>query len=433
MNKYILLPANSDLNRGDQALVWETKRVAEKAGYNGEFFMLADGSKSTKQSQEFGIRTLQVILKHPSRKFKPKSNHKYTVSLIIKWGTVAFVDLISSMLLLNKFTRSLIYPFLSDDVKNTLKFFKECNACFVKGGGFIHSYGKITDLYTTYYAFFHIWLAQSFGKPIYVMPNSFGPFNMPGTAWLTRKILNRCKLVTVRESKSLVALQKLGINATMFPDLGFFLEKDSNQPIPVKQIRAIHPERKLVAITARPYRFPGETNPDELYRYYIKSMAEFSRWLYSENYLPIFVEHTLSETTHESDENCIMEITSKLEDGKFLIISDENYTCKDLKAIYGEVDYIVGTRFHSIIFSFSELIPGIAITYGGNKGEGIMHDLGLSDYAIPMHKIDSDNLIKAFIKLCKKTDDVRLQLKNKKLDMQTQYQQLIDSFKVGDI
>lgn len=52
MNKYILLPANSDLNRGDQALVWETKRVAEKAGYNGEFFMLADGSKSTKQSQE---------------------------------------------------------------------------------------------------------------------------------------------------------------------------------------------------------------------------------------------------------------------------------------------------------------------------------------------------------------------------------------------
>ena len=27
--KYIIIPGCSDLNRGDQALVWETKRLAE--------------------------------------------------------------------------------------------------------------------------------------------------------------------------------------------------------------------------------------------------------------------------------------------------------------------------------------------------------------------------------------------------------------------
>jgi colanic acid/amylovoran biosynthesis protein len=184
MDKFVILPTCSDLNRGDQALVWQTMDMAKKAGCDGTFYMLASDKDSTKQSQAIGIRILAPILKHPSRKFKSQDNNEYNLKLIVKWGSVAIVDLLVSLFLLIRFTRMIIFPLLPKNEKQTLKTIEESNACFVKGGGFIHSSGKITDSYTVYYQLFHILLAQSLNKPVYVMPNSFGPFPGLGIAWL---------------------------------------------------------------------------------------------------------------------------------------------------------------------------------------------------------------------------------------------------------
>jgi colanic acid/amylovoran biosynthesis protein len=198
MDKFVILPTCSDLNRGDQALVWQTMDMAKKAGCDGTFYMLASDKDSTKQSQAIGIRILAPILKHPSRKFKSQDNNEYNLKLIVKWGSVAIVDLLVSLFLLIRFTRMIIFPLLPKNEKQTLKTIEESNACFVKGGGFIHSSGKITDSYTVYYQLFHILLAQSLNKPVYVMPNSFGPFPGLGIAWLVRRVLKSCKIVTVR-------------------------------------------------------------------------------------------------------------------------------------------------------------------------------------------------------------------------------------------
>ena len=40
--KIIVLPDCSDLNRGDQALVWETIRVAKDAGIDGAFYIQSE-------------------------------------------------------------------------------------------------------------------------------------------------------------------------------------------------------------------------------------------------------------------------------------------------------------------------------------------------------------------------------------------------------
>jgi len=423
---YVILPSNSDLNRGDQALVWETMEVAKRAGYEGTFYMLASEKRLTKQSQAIGIKSLIPILKHPSRKFKSIENYEYNTKLILKWGSVALIDLLASLLLLTSFTKLLVLPFLSSNEKQTLKIMEESNVCFVKGGGFIHSYGKFTDFYTVYFQLFHVMLAQSLGKPVYIMPNSFGPFYGLGVARLVRMVLKRCELVTVRESISKEMLAEIGIDALLFPDLGFGLHRSERENTEKIVLNKLYPGRKLVAITARPYRFPGSSDPVKNYHDYIEGMARFASWLFEENYLPVFVEHTLSETTHENDKSCISEIISKLNQGEYFLISDNNYTCKDLKAIYSQFDYIVGTRFHSVIFSLSEEVPSIAITYGGNKGQGIMRDLDLSDYAIPMSEFSSKKAIHAFMKLCESRREVCFHLAKCNLQIKESYLNLVN-------
>jgi len=44
----------------------------------------------------------------------------------------------------------------------------------------------------------------------------------------------------------------------------------------------------------------------------------------------------------------------------------------------------------------SEGVPGIAITYGGNKGDGIMRDMNLSKYAIPISDLSFEILRSRF-------------------------------------
>ena len=60
---------------------------------------------------------------------------------------------------------------------------------------------------------------------------------------------------------------------------------------------------------------------------------------------------------------------------------------------------MVGTRFHSVIFSLNVGVPSIAIAYGGNKGKGIMRVLGNDDFSIDMDKVRNDELVKVFKKL----------------------------------
>ena len=100
-NKYIIIPGCSDLNRGDQALVWETKRVAEDAGFKGDYYLTSEKNEPVSQSQQFGLNIISPILEHPSRFFDNKNNVNYSPLLKFKWGVVASFDLVISLLFLN--------------------------------------------------------------------------------------------------------------------------------------------------------------------------------------------------------------------------------------------------------------------------------------------------------------------------------------------
>lgn len=426
MKKYMILPSEYDLNRGDQALVWTTRDIAADAGLVGDYYMLVDNPSLAQQSIDEGFKVLEPVLKHPSRKFKDSENVTYGMSLIMKWGSVALLDLLKSGLFLNKLTRKLGYGFLSNNAKQTINQMKEMDAFFVKGGGFIHSSGKITDWYTIYYSLFHVALAQSLGKPVYVMPNSFGPFKAKGVEGLVKKILGKCELVTVRESISKKQMDQIGVDTMLTPDLGFYLNKNEESVKVLDKIRVKHPDKKLVAITARPYRFPNSENPKERYSEYISSLVEFSNWLYSNDYLPVFIDHTLAIKEHENDSSAIKEIIEQLDRNHYAYIANRDYNCRDLKGIYSGMDFVVGTRFHSVIFSLSETIPSIALTYGGNKGQGIMKDLNLSEYALSMSDTNIDDLKNMFTSLAENEIEVKKKLQDNKVHFNQTYQELVN-------
>lgn len=409
--KYVIIPGCSDLNRGDQALVWETKRLAEQAGFVGDFYLTTERNEPIKQSEKHGIKPIIPVLEHPSRKYKNKDNINYSVGLKFKWGLVAILDTICSLLLLNRVTRPLMSSFLSKEKKKALEIFEECDAVFMKGGGLLQTYGGLTSTYSMFFWTFPIFLAHALNKNVYVMPNSFGPFEGPFVKKIAKRALDKCKVVTSRESISQEMLKnELNVESELLADLAFNLPatKTDNEKIIKKY--DLPKNKKLVGFTMRPYRFPNSINPEEAYTSFKEEMASFIHWVYTEGYMPVIVEHTLAKNAHENDGQCIREVVEMLDKKEYRLVSNQSLDCQDLKKIYSMFDYIVGTRFHSAIFSFSEGVPGIAISYTGNKSVGIMHDMKLDNFVIKIEDVNANKLKTKFKNLVDNEDDVREKL-----------------------
>lgn len=408
MKKYVIIPGCSDLNRGDQALVWETKRIGEESGFVGQYYLTSERNEPVEQSLKKEIKIIQPILEHPSRKFKNKQNISYTKSLKIKWGIVALFDLIESLLILFGPTRAVLKRMMSAEKKFSIETMEQSDAVFMKGGGLLQTYGGVSSTYSMYFWVFPILLAHKLKKPVYVMPNSFGPFEGPFVKQIAKMALKKCKVLTSRETFSKRCVEEqLGLNITNYPDLAFVLQKSDLKRDDIFVKYNLPQDRKLVAITMRPYRFPKSDDPGKAYLAFKREMADFIEWLYEQGYMPVIVEHTLAVNSHENDGACIKDVIAMVDKKKYRIVSDPSYDCHDLKCIYSFCQYIVGTRFHSVIFSFGSDVPGIAISYTGNKSTGIMHDIGLDDYVIAIEDVSSEQLMEKFSELIKNEAEVK--------------------------
>ena len=391
MDKYIVIPDCSDLNRGDQALVWETVRLAKDAGFEGYFYIQSEPYLA-KQSIEQGLSCFSPILKHPSRNNKTK-NVEYGSAIKLKWGIIAIFDLMESLFVL------LIAPFkkmdflLSKEAKATLNLYRESKGAFVKGGGFLQSYGGITTFYFIYYHLYPIYLANRIGLPVYIMPNSFGPLEGFSAKWQVRKALSKCKHISCRESISYDYMSSTfpSIKFNLNDDLGFYLQPDISTDFPFDKIE------KMVAITARPYRFPEhDKGNSNYYRNYITAISEVAKHIFSKGYMPVFVQHTLALNEHEDDMKCINDICDLLNNGEYRVIENREYNCMQLKQVYSHFQAIIGTRFHSVIFSIASCVPALAIAYGGNKSRGIMRDNKLEQYVIDIDEVTGHALSDMF-------------------------------------
>jgi colanic acid/amylovoran biosynthesis protein len=90
---------------------------------------------------------------------------------------------------------------------------------------------------------------------------------------------------------------------------------------------------------------------------------------------------------------------------------------------------MVGTRFHSVIFSLNVGVPSIAIAYGGNKGKGIMNVLGNGDYSIDMDKVDDEKLIRLFDSIENNRERYLSILREKRKEIEMQRIDLIETIR----
>ncbi|MFA0182681.1 hypothetical protein OAW_01835 [Vibrio cyclitrophicus ZF170] len=404
MRKIVVAPACTDLNRGDQALVWESVYFAndlEPGNVDCRIIDTGDTPEErelqTSQTENEGFKLLRNVLGHPRRGKTLNSNKVHDgVGMLLFMAINALKDFLclNLLLLFPKYHRL----FLRDSNKiDCFKFIVESDYIFIKGGGFLHTYGSLSDFYYIWYQTYYMLLGYRLNKKVIILPNSFGPFTQKtlATKYLTF-ILSKCTKIYVREKISLSILQnelKLD-NASYAPDFGYFIN-----PIECDDFDYLDSiKRTKVAITARPYRFPKSDDPKKKYSEYISSLAQFSDWLTTEKNCDVyFITQVKGPSAHEDDNIAISDVQALTKFPNRHIDIDGDY--RQLANLYSKFDVVTGTRFHSVIFSQVYGVPAFAIAYGGNKSRGIMRELGLEEYVVDIEDSNPELLIAMYEKL----------------------------------
>lgn len=258
----IIVPGVTDLNKGDQALVWESWRLAKDTGLYDEVYILDAGDNDEerellcRQSEEHGFKLLENILKHPRRGQHKSGEHikesKMELLKQIKNAAMDFKDTRYLLKICNDLEK--VRKNFDDKTYRTVQQFHKAKTIFVKGGGFIHAYGEKTAPYLMWYFLFYVRLAKALGKKVVFLPNSYGPFIGLTVEKQVRSVFGQLDLVYARENVSAQSLgQLMGKKIPVEMDLGFFLEKGSQEEaVKILEKYNLSKEDKIVGVTIRP-------------------------------------------------------------------------------------------------------------------------------------------------------------------------------------
>lgn len=276
------------------------------------------------------------------------------------------------------------------------------------GGGFLYSSARGVTLLIHAYSIF---LAHAAGKPVYMLPQSFGPFRKPWECAVIRFVLGRARAILVREPVSMQQLHACRIPEArlhLIPDLGFSFS--STVPPALQETK-----NKLQAAISRPVPRLGITVIDWGAQFsdfsqqdvYELAMAEAAEYFCQETGgSVIFYPQVCGPDPAQDDRLPARRVAAHLKHrGDAVIVLEERYHPAVLKLAYAQMDVFLGTRMHSNIFALSEGVPVLAIGYL-HKTRGIMQMFDLDEWVVDIKTITGEALVNKLGMLLKQQEAV---------------------------
>ncbi len=208
----LLTNVHSAYNAGDQALMLESLHQIRAAfGERAKITIVADDPDSLAGD----IPTIRSMFGWLQRRHPDGS-------VTLEPARVLALPLLTWLpLLVFRMTGWLPTRLLPAELASIVRSYASSEAVVSVGGGFLYSSARGVTLLVHAYSIF---LAQVAGKPVYMLPQSFGPFRKPWECAAIRFALRKVRVIMVREPISfqqLLACKLPKSRLHLVPDLGF--------------------------------------------------------------------------------------------------------------------------------------------------------------------------------------------------------------------
>ena len=327
MKKYLIVTGGQLFNKGAQAMTFITADEAAKRYPEMEVVVLSnmDSRRSNEDKQRYTFR----IAKYP----KPLS-----------------------LLLMQTRLGRLLHRLFGG---KTAKEFEE----IVRNGvGIVdvsgYSLGSNWGYQKSIFYLTRLGIAHSVGIPIYLMPQSFGPFDYKGlpAPWiqrLLRRKLRYAEIIMCREKEGYELLRsKYGLdNLILAPDLvlqntGIDM-RNIYREVPVQK-EVVVPDNSVALIPNKKTMLYG--NPEqlfEMYRCMIEVLLERGKQVF-------LVYHSAEDLPicRDIKENYFRE-------SKLVTLVEQELSCLEFDELVKRFDFVVASRFHAVVHAYRNAVPAI--------------------------------------------------------------------------
>lgn len=302
-----------------------------------------------------------------------KENYDFT---ILPWGVGTAINILTEKRTMNLFT---ISPDLENQVRKILR-----NADIfldISGYAIGASSGLKGSFFNQRYIL-NILLAKKFKKPYFILPQSIGPFNSASTDLffvfpLMKKYMKYPEKIYPREPQGKKALKPFTQdNVEVQKDIvllndGYNLENIFNDEFTLKDITV---ENNSVGVI--PNNHVIKRGDDEqiydMYELIVRNLLEEKRKIYL--------------LAHSDEDFYICEnIKKRFSDKGNVILVEENMNAIELENMIRQFDFIVGSRYHSIIHAFKNGIPAVVIGWA-IKYEELLEDFDQEPYIFDIRR-----------------------------------------------
>lgn len=264
----------------------------------------------------------------------------------------------------------------------------DAQVTFAVGGGYLYS-ARSFDL-NYFWVWFGLAIPIIMGKPLILLPQSFGPIEGRVNRWLLRWLVNHATCVYSREEISRQFLVSLGVRRAIrvVPDVAFHTQKlvDNSQPTSTSDTSITTIGMTVMDFGLQYAGFQRQVDYDHAI------IATIQHFIQQPKTKIVLFTQCTGATPAEDDRIIARRIKSYFQHDTTVEIVDQALKPEELRLCYQHVDVLVATRLHSAIFAMSMNVPVVVIGYL-YKSQGIMAMMGLSSFQCDISRVTAQDLI----------------------------------------
>jgi polysaccharide pyruvyl transferase WcaK-like protein len=255
------------------------------------------------------------------------------------------------------------------------------------------------------------------GTPIVKLSQALGPFKTEPNRTLAKLILSRIPGVIARGEITASHLEDLKLkNTELCADSAFSMPLENSDMTAAKELlvsllqnTGYTSGKQLLGISPSTV---VDTYAAKEGKNYKVIMAEFIREAASRNLHIVLIPHSVrpgSEKRMNNDLIVCREIAEELNNPGYLSVVDRELSAPVLRALIGEMNLYIASRFHSMVSSLAMKNPTILIGWS-HKYREVMRMFDLEDYALSYSDLSKERLIEELDRLITEEESVNERL-----------------------
>lgn len=241
-------------------------------------------------------------------------------------------------------------------------------------------------------------------KPMFFLPQAWGPFEKPEVKQAIHTLLDHPTVrYYSRDEKSSGyledVLKKSSGAITSYPDIVFHFQGGTpEQGEHILRSMGCSRKRKIIGIAPN-YRVYERTEGHGAGNKYIQAIVKLIKHCLKSHDVDVVLQaNEIYEHSGETDDRYLCSTIASLINRPDRCFATRDYlTAEETKVLIGQFDYMIGSRFHSLVFAFSQGIPGMSISWS-HKYRELFSLFDMEDQVQEYEEMKEESLIELFEK-----------------------------------